>query len=149
MQLVRSANRPLNRGLSRSPVGGKNSGYQPTPGSKTGQELNQQITSRRWYPRPKPAVGSTISVVNGLHSTNTTPTMQSGAITITAATRWIQTLVMSDADEYETATEATQLFSGGGSVIFTATTKVDPATLSDVTFGGDSVTFDGDTAVMW
>lgn len=29
------------------------------------------------------------------------------------------------------------------------TTQVDPATLSDVTFGGDSVTFDGDPAVTW
>jgi len=140
MQLVRSANRPLNRGLSRSPVGGKNSGYATTPGSKSDQELNAQVISRRWYPRPKLAVGSTISVVNGLHCTNTTPVMQSGAITITAATRWIQTLVMSDADEYETETEATQLFSGGGSVVFTATTRAmneDDHTF--ITDGGDYV----------
>jgi len=111
--------------------------YPSSPGSKSNQELNAQVISRRWYPRTKPAVGSTISVVNGLHCTNTTPTMQSGAITITAATRWIQTLVMSDADEYETATEATQLFSGGGEYVFTATTEAAPP-LEDVSFQGDT-----------
>jgi len=102
-----------------------------TPGSKDDQELNTQVISRRWYPSPKPSVDSTISVVNGLHRANGMEEFQSGAITITSATKYIETLVMSDVDEYETKTEAIQLFSDGAiEFIFEAWTKVDPATVN-------------------
>jgi hypothetical protein len=97
--------------------------YATTPGAKYDQELNDQVLSRKWYPRPKPAVGSTISIVNGLHAANG-GTLQSGAITVDAATRYIQTMVMSDSDEYEAKTEATQLFSDGArSFVFEAWTR--------------------------
>jgi len=102
-----------------------------TPGIKDDQELNAQVISRRWYPLPKPAADSTVSIVNGLHRVNGTGEFQSGAITITSATRYIETLVMSDADEYETKTEAIQLFSDGArEFIFESWTKVDPATIN-------------------
>jgi len=133
---------------SKGKGGASSSGYPRTPGERDGQPLNSQVISRRWYPRPKPAVDSTISVVDGLHRTNTTPVFQSGAITVTAATRWIETLVMSHATEYETKTEATQLFSGGGSVVFTAKTMEDPAITANFIADGSDLIVDGSDFII-
>jgi hypothetical protein len=124
MQKVLSKTRTKIRTRVRRGIG-FSSGYPPTPGTKTGQELNVQVLSRKWYMKPKPAIGVTISVVNGLHSVNG-GTLQSGAITIDANSRYLQTMVMSDADEYLKDSEATVLISGGGgSLVFTATTRAD------------------------
>jgi len=126
-------------------VGGRPS----TPGIKRNAELNAQVISRKWYPSPRPAVDSTVSVVNGLHRANGSGEFQSGAITITAATRFLETLVMSHATLHDTETTATQLFSDGArEYVFTARTheEGDPEL---VTFGGDDTTFNTDPVVTW
>lgn len=113
-------------GFSFNRFGGK---LPSTPGEETSQEFNVQVLSRRWYPSPKPAIGSTISVVGGLHSANG-GALQSGAITITAATRYLNVMVMSHATLYLESTEATVLW-GANSAVFTATTMADPSTTPD------------------
>jgi hypothetical protein len=98
-------------------------GFPSTPGIKVNQELNAQVRSRRWKPSPTPVSGATVSIINGLYRLDGTGDFVSPGTTW-GTSRYIETLVMSDSDEYEKNTTAIQLV-GGVEYNFVAQTKAE------------------------
>jgi len=100
----------------------RTSGIRPdSPGLKANQALNAQVISRRWCPHPRPAPSTNVAIINGLYRLNGSGNFVSPGTTWGTA-KFIETLVMSDADENNKVTEATQLI-GGVEYIFTAITQ--------------------------
>ena len=111
-----------------------NGGYPTTPGSKTNQELSTLetpnfVTSRRWYPSPKPEIDAVITVTGGPHRANGIGSFVDTDLTVDASFRFIETRDEAS-DEYSTTTTVTETI-GDDDYVFSVTTKVDPATLVD------------------
>jgi len=122
-------------------------GLARTPGSKYDQIRNDQVISRKWAPSPRPPSDASVSIINGLFRFDGEGDFIAGP-EVWGDSRYIETLVMSHATEYETATSAIQ-FIGGVEYTFTATTMVDPVIPDGeaVLFGGDSAIFGGEDAI--
>ena len=105
------------------------SGYASTPGAKTDQALSvlgtpNIVTSKKWYPRPKPAVGASITVAGGTHRANGEGSFVSTALTVDASFRFLETRDEAS-DEYSTTTTVTETI-GAAEYVFSVTTMDDP-----------------------
>jgi len=85
--------------------------------------ISPKVISRRWRPSPRPLSADNVSVIDGLYRLDGTGEFVSPGSQWGSA-RYIETLVMSDADEYETSTTATQIIAGV-EYVFTATTRAE------------------------
>jgi hypothetical protein len=105
-------------------IGGINS-LARSPGYKSNQNLGSQIISRRWRPSPTPTSDSVVTIVggsfrlDGLGSFTTDPS-------VWGTSRFIETSVTSNSEEYEYESQAVQTI-GGVDYIFVIATKENPA----------------------
>ena len=95
-----------------------------SPGARTGLDLNEPATSRKWRPSPPPAAGDAISVIDCIFRKDGTGSFD-GTGTTWGTAKYLELYMLADNDEYGKSKTGI-CFVGGVEYNFVVTTMAQP-----------------------